>query len=795
MHHLERRVRIVPAGVDMSSGVRGDTELLADRERLLALLEQAPVGILVADLDGYYTEVNDAGCRLLAMTREEILGKRITELIPAEDETRLLEAREQLLTGGVHVGRWRLQRSDGSLVPVEVSTRMLQDGRWQAILRDLSARHAAEAQQKQLQHRLDAIVSNASEAIIAMDEEHRIVVYNEGARRIFGWTAEEVLGQPHEILIPAGHRGGHRQHVRRFAGEPVASRTKEDRGQGIVGLRKSGEIFPAEAAISKAEVDGHLQYTVILRDVTERRRADEAVRLSEERLRVGLQAAPAVVCNQDLDLRYTWIAGSAPFTADEAEGRTDFDLFSRVDAERLAGLKRKVISSGRGLREVVRVTLGGATAYHDLVVEPLRDGAGEVVGITCACWDVTEQHRVEAEQRFLAEAGEILMSAATDPDVTLEAFARMAVREFADWFVVDLVSETVPVRRSVAHADPEGSDLAQLLEASRVDPRQTPLVAEALDRRGVFLVREITPEYVTSTSRRPEHAHLLQRMSGHSMIGAPLIARGRMLGAFGAISSTRRYGEREVSLVGQLAQLAALAVDNAHLHGVAQRAIAGRDEVLRVVAHDLRNPVFAAQLGIRRLSERVADAHRPIATLVSNALGQASRLIGDLLDVTRIENGGPAVSPERVASWALVDDALQAAGPMLSDATLGLEVELPAPLPDVLADRVRVGQVFSNLLGNAIKFTPPGGRIHIGGVQRGREVCFFVRDTGPGIPGEAIAHLFDRFWQGDRSDRRGVGLGLPIAKGLVEAHGGRIWAESAPGEGSAVFFTLPVAFS
>jgi signal transduction histidine kinase len=147
----------------------------------------------------------------------------------------------------------------------------------------------------------------------------------------------------------------------------------------------------------------------------------------------------------------------------------------------------------------------------------------------------------------------------------------------------------------------------------------------------------------------------------------------------------------------------------------------------------------------------------------------------------------------RVSSRNLLIETLDALSPLASDASVDLQTDAPATLPMVLGDRGRLLQVLSNLVGNAIKFTPAGGRIRIGAEQRGDEVCFWVSDTGSGIVAEVMSHIFDRFWQARRTDRRGTGLGLFIAKALVEAHGGRIWVESAPGQGSTFYFTVSVA--
>ena len=172
---------------------------------------------------------------------------------------------------------------------------------------------------------------------------------------------------------------------------------------------------------------------------------------------------------------------------------------------------------------------------------------------------------------------------------------------------------------------------------------------------------------------------------------------------------------------------------------------------------------------------------------------QMSRLIEDLLDVTRIEAGRLSVSPRPHAAAALVTDAAEAARTTLAAASLELDTACADALPQVLADADRVRQIFSNLIGNAAKFTPPGGRVVLGAARDGDGVRFWVSDTGAGMAESTLDHIFDRFWQARDSDRRGAGLGLAICKGIVDAHGGKIWAESEPGHGSTFSFRLPIA--
>ena len=239
--------------------------------------------------------------------------------------------------------------------------------------------------------------------------------------------------------------------------------------------------------------------------------------------------------------------------------------------------------------------------------------------------------------------------------------------------------------------------------------------------------------------------------------------------------------------------------EQVQLHKRLQRAVRARDETVGVVAHDLRNPVSAVKMLAAALMtgaewETLSAERRERVRLIREAALQMDRLIQDLLDVTRVESGRLAINPEPLTSVALLDGAMQTLRPLIEDAGLALQVDVPSALPKVSADPERVGQVLSNLIGNALKFTPPGGSIHVTAAVDGDMVRVSVRDTGSGIAREQLPHLFERYWEGTPSAIRskGAGLGLPIAKGIVAAHGGRLWVDSEPGRGSTFHFTLPL---
>jgi PAS domain S-box-containing protein len=287
--------------------------------------------------------------------------------------------------------------------------------------------------------------------------------------------------------------------------------------------------------------------------------------------------------------------------------------------------------------------------------------------------------------------------------------------------------------------------------------------------------------------------------------------RARLMGERQEISGLRKSGEEfpaEASI--QRMELGGRNVYAAVLRDVSARyrveealhqAIRARDEMMGIVSHDLRNPASAVKMLAGSILAEAAERDIPgdVAERVEvmrQAAVQIDRLIQDLLDVTRLEAGRLRVSARDSAPQPLVEAALTSLRALAESGEVELVVTYVEPLPMVHADPDRVTQLMSNLVGNALKFTPAGGRVEVRVESYEAGALVSVADSGEGIPADQLPHVFDRFYQVSHSRkgaRHGAGLGLPIARGIVEAHGGTIWIESAPGVGTTVRFTLPGA--
>ncbi len=520
------------------------------------------------------------------------------------------------------------------------------------------------------------ILAIASDAIISIDEQHRIIRFNEGAATMFGWPREQALGKPLDILLPSRFRAIHAEHIRRFAASEVKARRMGER-QEISGLRRNGDEFPAEASISKLPTADGWVFTVVLRDISERKRA-------------------------------------------------------------------------------------------------------------------------ERTQRFLAEAGELLASS-IEYEPTLQSVARLAVPTLADWCVVFIADEQGALSGlELVHADPSMQPVLDQLRDLPLDPTRPHPVFTAIETGEPELIERVDERYLRAISTDSRMYEVYTRLRLRSLLTAPLIGHGHTGGAIGLFSASRRFTRDDVPIVRELAARAGLAVENARLYGAAQRAVRARDDVLSVVTHDISNTLTAIRIGTGLLLRKVPAAERAQGgwahlEAVLHSVAQMEKLIEHLLQVKRLEAGQYPLHRQPEPIGEIITEVVDLYAPQAADQSITLQAVLEAALPAVDVDRTRVVQVLSNLVGNALKFTPAGGRITIEAVRSEAEMIVRVRDTGRGITPEELPHVFDRFWQSKHHGIAGAGLGLAIARGLVEAHGGRIRVESELDVGTTFSFSLPTS--
>jgi PAS domain S-box-containing protein len=426
--------------------------------------------------------------------------------------------------------------------------------------------------------------------------------------------------------------------------------------------------------------------------------------------------------------------------------------------------------------------------------------------------------RDESDQRFLAEASRLLEDA-SDPDAMLTNIARLAASKLGNWCTVVLLDPGERPRVvAVETSDPDKADLARdLLETARnlggpsvssYKPDRYPVnlsaehgMGRALRTGESELLREVgdSAGETTAASAREE---LLAGVGVESFMDIPMRARGRLLGAIGlaVAGSARRFSEHDLSVGEELARRCALAVDNAELYRSAQEGERSREEALAVVSHDLRGPltnILMASKTLEQLVEKLApagplaDAARSGSRVVVRCATRMTRLVDDLQDFASIEAGQLSVVRAPHAPDSIAREAIEAFQPMAESSGVLLAADVAPGALAVECDRDRIIQVLSNLLSNAIHASPKGGTVTVSVAEDEGQAVFSVEDAGPGIPPDELPSIFDRYRRGRSAAYKGAGLGLAIARKIVELHGGRIWAESTLGRGSAFRFRLP----
>ena len=259
------------------------------------------------------------------------------------------------------------------------------------------------------------------------------------------------------------------------------------------------------------------------------------------------------------------------------------------------------------------------------------------------------------------------------------------------------------------------------------------------------------------------------------------------------VAASHPFDEADVELGHELGRRVAVGIENTRLYAEAKHATEMRDEVLAIVSHDLRNPLATIAMSAEQLARTTEPerANRNVARIRRNTERMA-RLIDDLVDVGRVDAGQLPIESERVAVSSLVSEIVASFEAIAAERSVRVEAH-GLPPGEVHCDRRRILQVLANLIGNAVKFSPEGGAIAISGGEREGFYELAVADQGSGLTPEHAQRVFDRYWRAPEAKHQGSGLGLYIAKAIVEAHGGRIWVESTPGHGATFHFTLPVA--
>jgi PAS domain S-box-containing protein len=670
------------------------------------------------------------------------------------------------------------------------------------LFNDITERKQAEEAARVVSAELRQTLHTAATGLTHCSRDLRYLSANAAYAQWVGVPLQQIVGRPIVEVMGQAAFEIIRPHVERvLSGE----RVEYEDELPIAGEVKCVQVIYTPDRDASGKVVGWVESIM---DISQRKRFEKELKAANAFLDAVIENIPLILfMKESQSLRVVRLNRAAEdflgWPKQTMIGKSDYDLWPKEQAEFFVEKDRETLKSGRIVdipEEQIQTRYQGVRILHTKKV-PILDAAGHPAYLLGIAEDITEQKRIEKEQQFLAAAS-VALSASLEYEQTLANLTRLAVQNVADWAAVDVVNEQGRLSRlKVASADPAQTALCAVLEQMPRDRDLPHLMQSVIESKRPIVVEQVTRPYLESLARGPGHLQALLATGVTSFVAVPLLMRGQPLGALFLGSSTLSHvmGQNDLRLAEALADRAATAIENARLYRSSVHATHLRDQVLGVVAHDLRNPLSAILAQLWALRRHGAESERRAvkpAEVIERAAKRMNRLIQDLLDVAVLESGQLNIKRAQLATRDLIVGAVDMQRPLASSSSLELRVELDGDLPDIWGDKDRLLQVFENLIGNAIKFTKPGGRITVGAASRDHEVTFRVADSGSGIAPENLPRVFDRFWQAtSRAGRVGAGLGLPITKGIVEAHAGRIWVESAAGSGTTFFFTIPTAFA
>ena len=742
-----------------------EEKLRQSEEKYRGLVSNVNVGVVRATPEpgGVYLEVNPVMSEVTGYSREELLKMKVADLYYHPEERKA--ALGKIMADPHQLVETTLKKKDGTVRMVSIKGAPVRDSRgriryFDAIIEDITERKQAEEALRESEERYRALIElgvRSEEAVVMLEDTDKgigmHIFASDTWAQMTGYSREELTTMPMPDLIhPRYREEAIARHRRRMRGE-VLKRLYE-----IAIVRKDGTEFSAEVTYAPSTYHGRRVNVGFIRDITERKKAEEEVR----KFKTIADNSASGTSISSLDGTIVYVnethARSHGYTSDELIGKNYSILYPEEQLAFLAARRQRILETGNSIDELWHRRKDGTLFPTFSVGTLVKDDNGKPLFIAATHFDLTERKKEEEALRRSEEKLRLVFESAS---------IGIAVTD---------------LNGAITEANPRMVETLGFKSRTELAGENIYEFIIRLSHTGALQMRHTLEKGIKGME------YMLYRADGTKFPGefTASILKDAAGSPAGFIVTLRDITERKQ------------AEDKARELLVLREIDRLRSELMANVSHELRTPLasikgFTTTL-LRPDVKWSEEEQRDYLQTINRETDRLTRLISDLLDMSRIDAGALKLEKGVCSLQQIVD----AASGRLTTLTQRhqLNIALPLDLPKVQADELRIGQVLTNMTENATKFSPEGSEILISAELAGDQVVVSVTDHGQGIASELMGKLFDRFYQAQRiadGHKGGTGLGLTICKGIVEAHGGRIWVESKPGEGSKFSFTLPAA--
>jgi PAS domain S-box-containing protein len=826
MHDKQNKITgVLAVARDMREHRGLVNNLVTSRTRFQELVEFAPDAIVVANQEGRIALVNSQTEKLFGYRRDELLGQNVDTLTAGRSESVAVVRRDtpadldsdpfSKSLGASEQFESVLADRSGREFQAEITRRRIEtkDGIIvMSVIREMGEKARAGGPLRESDDRYRRVAETTSDVILAAGEDGRIIFVNSAVEKVFGYKAADVIGSELTLLMPDFM--SRLREIARRAAEKGQKRVNRPCVE-LQGVRKGGKEIPIEVSFGEYSSDGKRVFTGVVRDITERKRAEAARLAAETRYHELFDNANDIIYTCNLEGRFTSLNRTAErLTGHKVEDVLNMNIGQIVAPEYLELVNQTIADritnkTDAAPYEIEIICADGSRLPIEVNARMVYEG-GRPVAIQGIARDTRERRRDEQARQRLGRQAALradISDILTSGDITL----RQSLQKCAEALVVHL--DAAFARIWLFNEKEQALELqASAGLYTRIDGTHSRVPL------GKFMIGMIAEEKAPSVTNdlandpRVNDREWAIREGMVSFAGYPLLMGDRVIGVIAMFARQKLESDILNSLEGVAdkmvqsvqrrwieEQRAAFLEREQNARRLAEDANRLKDDFLAMISHELRAPLTAilgwAQM-LRSGALDRASAERALLTIERNAKSQA-HLVGDLLDASRITSGKLTLETRPVELMSIVEAAVDGVRPTVEAKNLRMQIVLEPWVGPFNGDQERLKQVVWNLLSNAIKFTPQGGLIEVRLERLEGKALLIVSDTGQGIDPEYLPFVFDRFSQMDSSSRRrqgGLGLGLAIVKHIVELHGGAIYAYSrGEGQGSDFMVTLPLA--